>query len=597
MRQLTVAARTGELMPHIRPLFLDTTIFLGFFALLLLFAPGLGFFLTSQDHGYQLSVGAQVLLGKIPGVDIVIAYGPAVMYTSALGLWISHSLVGETILCAGGYALALFLIYRLVKESSSRPMGLAAGGLAFVLLARFYKWYIWLIPLVTLWTLHRYGSSPPSGRSRRAFVCGLVLGCCWLFRPDMATIQLLVGLAVVALAELRWSAAAALSMPARTVGEGFPPDILPRPRASQAIHPPTLRGVEVDHVSQSEILAWPEWCQARRPDLLPVANTARRLSLLMAAFSIPLISWLVYLVLRGGPQAPLDYFRTTIAAALAVARGMAQRIPADGSVARAYLLAPVVLITAGCFSLFREFTGRGSPRARFLLIASLVGLAAGYQAMHRMEPAHLLQVLPPVIVCGFVSFAGFRTWAANAPLKSGTSWTVALGGIAYFSLLLIGAVGLMPWGRQDLVAASSSLAQRYWELTHPQLAASNYSEGRVIDCIRRNTPDGEAILVFPFDCQIYALAGRKVSGRLHGYYAGVLDDNQSQTENLAAIRREMPKLVVLPSDRRQPAAMNPSAVLIARSRQSHRGVEDFVRAHYPHVVYDDGQFLVLGRAS
>ena len=64
---------------------LGMIVFLGFLGVFLCKAPGLGFYLTSRDHGYQLSIGTQILLGKVPGADVIIAYGPLVMYTSASG--------------------------------------------------------------------------------------------------------------------------------------------------------------------------------------------------------------------------------------------------------------------------------------------------------------------------------------------------------------------------------------------------------------------------------------------------------------------------------------------------------------------------------
>jgi hypothetical protein len=126
-------------------------VLLGLLLVFLLKAPGLEFFLESSDHGYQLSIGTQVLLGKVPGIDLVIGYGPLVMYTSALGLWLSHSLVGETILCSVGYALSVFLLYHLVSRYTSKPLGLVAAGFGMLLQARFYKWYVWLIPMAILW--------------------------------------------------------------------------------------------------------------------------------------------------------------------------------------------------------------------------------------------------------------------------------------------------------------------------------------------------------------------------------------------------------------------------------------------------------------
>ena len=103
-------------------------VLLGFFLLMLLKAPGLDYFLTSRDHGYQLCIATQILLGKVPGIDVITAYGPMAMYTSALGLKLSDSLIGETILCASGYSLCLFLIYWLVKNHSTICLGLVAAG-------------------------------------------------------------------------------------------------------------------------------------------------------------------------------------------------------------------------------------------------------------------------------------------------------------------------------------------------------------------------------------------------------------------------------------------------------------------------------------
>ena len=57
-------------------------VFLSFLVVVLLKAPGLDYFLDSRDHGYLVSVGTQILLGKLPGIDIITAYGPMAMYTS-----------------------------------------------------------------------------------------------------------------------------------------------------------------------------------------------------------------------------------------------------------------------------------------------------------------------------------------------------------------------------------------------------------------------------------------------------------------------------------------------------------------------------------
>ena len=140
-------------------------------------------------------------MGKVPGVDVIISYGPMAMYTSSVGLWASGSLIGETVFCAAGYSVCLLLIYRLVAAYSSRTAGIVGAGFGLLLLSRFYKWYVWLIPLATLWALHRYLSSPPRQRWRWVVICGLVLGLSWLYRLDMGTTGLAASMTFLGLAE------------------------------------------------------------------------------------------------------------------------------------------------------------------------------------------------------------------------------------------------------------------------------------------------------------------------------------------------------------------------------------------------------------
>ncbi len=515
---------------------LNWGVFLGFLTLLLLAAPGLDVFLASSDHGHQLTLGTEILHGKVPGVDVITAYGPGAMYTSALGLWASDSLVGETLVCASGYALALFLIYRLVRDHGSRLTALAAAAAGFVLLSRFYKWYVWLIPLLTLWALCRYLSSPVERRSRWISACGLILGLSWLYRPDMASSELLVSLIVIGLAET----------------------VSPHRRVAQVVS---------------------------------------RLGLLLVGFSVLPFLWLGYLFFGVGSRAPLVFFETTIGAALAVAKGLAHPIPANVDALRAFYLAPVVLIVAALAGLNRELIGRGDRRSRFLLVAAAVGLGTIHQAMHRRDPAHLLQVLAPLVVCAFLTYAEFRRRLAEAPFRRLRTWAFCLVGISYFALLAIGANGLRKWGHEDLVSPSFQIGGRYRDLAHPLSAADRYPAVKLIHVIREQTEPRDPILIFPLDCQFYALAQRRPSGRLHAYYADLFDDPQSQAENLAAIRKDMPALVVLPSDRRKIDPENGMEVLEQRSREAHRAIEDFLRAHYTRVAFDDGKYVVLGRES
>ena len=121
---------------------------------LLWFAPDLFRFLIDTDHGWQLGMGRQILLGRFPGVDLLLFYGPLVGCTSALALWLAGSLIGEVALCSLGYGTALFLMHRIARRWVSPIAGWIVPLAGLLLLARFYKWSYWLFPVAVLYSYH-----------------------------------------------------------------------------------------------------------------------------------------------------------------------------------------------------------------------------------------------------------------------------------------------------------------------------------------------------------------------------------------------------------------------------------------------------------
>ena len=428
--------------------FLQSIVFFGCFAFIALKAPGLDYFLTSRDHGYQLSVGSQVLMGKVPGVDVIISYGPMAMYTSSVGLWASGSLIGETVFCAAGYSVCLLLIYRLVAAYSSRTAGIVGAGFGLLLLSRFYKWYVWLIPLATLWALHRYLSSPPRQRWRWVVICGLVLGLSWLYRLDMGTTGLAASMTFLGLAE------------------------------------------------------------ARRPPR-NIVRALRTIFVLALAFSVVPIAWFGYLALKLGGAAPLDFVGKTIVAARSIAGGMAQPLGFDPIVILAYILVPATLLLGAIISLYREWAGRADPRSRFLLAVALVGLSVMHQALHRKGPVHLLQVVAPSLICAFIIYAVFKQSVTEWVLPGTRRLAYCSAGAAYFLLLVIVGCGLSRWGRPDLVNISFWPVQRYLDLARPLAAVDRFPALKLVRAIREQTGPADPILVFPLDSQLYTIAGRQ----------------------------------------------------------------------------------------
>ena len=342
-------------------------------------APPAEFYFTSQDHGLQLCGGEQVLQGKIPGLDLFSPYGPLVFYSSALGIALSGSLIGETVLCSFGYATALWLVYLVVSRHASRLAGLLAVAASYLMLARFYKWYVWLFPLAVLLALDGYGAASRSGRRTRAFAAGLLVGIQWLFRFDMGTTGFIAAATFMIIVE-----------------------------SACSVH--SLR------------------------------RCAGPLAILVAAAAAPLGAWFGLLLRIGGlgacrefvamlcdgtnsmlavsghPPAPFEWTHPLSPASLLYA---------------AYVLAAVTYLRCGFLGLKAEIRRQPSPRSCALLVTTLVGLSVLHQALHRCDGYHFLQVIPPVIVGAALLL---DEWFRARQEILAQRRTALIGGLAYCGL-------------------------------------------------------------------------------------------------------------------------------------------------------------------
>ena len=287
-------------------------------------------YLNNYDHGYQLGVGIQLLRGKLPGIDILTHYGPMVFYSSAAWYWLSGSLLGETVACAAAYALCLTIIYSLLSRHVSSLAGILGASTAYLLEARFYKWYIWLFPLGTVWLLDRVSGSSPKARHRWIAVTGLWVGLGWLYRWDVGTTG---------------AAACAIYL--------------------------FLTGGQ----SRSGIrIPWREWLS------------------LGSAFVVPPLGWFAYLLYERGLAGPKFFIWASLKGAVNLSRAMAVPLPSfsardplsPGSiVVLSYGMVVGTYLVCGLLGFIAEWNGRPSRRSRLLLALALVGLSTFHQGLHR----------------------------------------------------------------------------------------------------------------------------------------------------------------------------------------------------------------------
>jgi len=449
-------------------------------------------YLFNFDHGHQLGVGVQVLHGKIPGVDILTHYGPMVFYSSALWYWLSGSLVGETVARAAAYALCLAVIYVLVLRHVSAIAGLLGASAGYLLESRYYKWYIWLFPLGTIWLLDRVSGSASHQRTRWVAATGLWVGIGWLFRWDVGTTG-----AIACLVFLQLTGA----------------------RTNSGLRCP-----------------WRSW------------------AVFLATFAILPLAWFGFLLFERGWAGPSFFVRASIKGAIDLSRAMALPLPrfngADplspaSTVVLAYWLVPTVYLICAGLWLLAELRGHSSRRSRLLLAVALIGGSTFHQALHRKGATHLLQIIPPAIIGVCVVVSVVYDYVSGATVAGGRTRAVRYLGAASFLLSMIAGLGLLPSGRADLSPFQARPRQRFRELAHPLDAAGGEPLLSALRLVREVTDRDEPILVFPVDSQYFAFLDRPVSGRLTVFVPGFFDSGVEAEKNLQAIRQAMPRVVLL----------------------------------------------------
>jgi len=264
------------------------------------------------------------------------------------------------------------------------------------------------------------------------------------------------------------------------------------------------------------------------------------------------------------------------------------------SIKLAYASATVILGVALLAGLALSRRRDATPRALFLLASAMVGLAVVHQALHRRDPAHLLQVIPPVVVAAFAILNMLRSVAGDPTRPTSLRIVAASGGLLSAAVLAYAAYGMTPYSRWDLVPVGPNPGGRLIGLAHP--LDSDDPAIAVVKFLRERTSPSDAVLAFPLDSQLLALAERPMSGRLHGYYAGVFDAPEDSEANLAAIQADPPVAVVVPSPKCPPNGSDwPNDDLARRAKAAHAYLDRYIRENYPKIVYDDEFSAVLTR--
>lgn len=422
-------------------------VFLAFAFFVLAYAPSVGEILENRDLGVHLARAVQIDVGRHPFIDYPGGvYGPLVFYASFLAQVLSGwRLFGEVALDVCGYALAYAFLYAVfLRVGKSRTIALAALVAGALLLPRFYKYYIVLGPALYLFALE-------SG-CRRGFrlpaLVGMAAASCvaGFFRLDFGAYAVLASLVVFALAAAG--------------GTGF------------------LRSAAL-YLLACLVLASP-FLAALVLSTDPLRVAGDTLGLVRGAKE-GLGRALDPELLDGLPL---------VQARFQVAFWGARLLP--------WSLIAVAVIRR------RRFT---SPSTRtFVVGSSLFTGLVFLQATHRVDPQHLLQVLPPCLV--LLAWIA-KNVAAALPRVPGRVAACALFAVP---VVLLGDQRqrydeLPRWG--ELTAKLGE-----YELSRAELRSADTWERPVAtwmtisSWIVDHVPEGENVLVVPYRPQVYYLCER-----------------------------------------------------------------------------------------
>jgi hypothetical protein len=468
-------------------------VLLAAFVYLLLRVPSPGFFLESNDQGYQMALGMAVANGRYPGFDFVTQYGPFVAFTSWIAYAVSDNLIGEIVLCAGGYAISVALVYRYLSRHANRVVGLIGAVALLILFPRYYKWYFWLLPIAALEFSDLFMAGRSSGASpwRTLVGWGVLVGLSGLFRYDLLLEGAVFGAIVIAAAELT-------------------------PR---------------DRLETNILLA------ARQIVVLAVACAGP-----------PMLYGALIFALRGWHQLAL-VLRSVVDGAVdsATSYGIPPfRIVDTGSLAALQIAMLLIYAAALVIATVRLWDGRTPAWQRDemfpLFSTALMGLGLFPQALYCAEVQHLLQVLPPFIVTVALMVSG----ALKARLSAGSKFGAGIT-LAVVVMLL---VSVAPRASTDLGSLSRNPLTLWPVLAGlPESAAPHNPVADMAAAIRRLTPPKATVFMVVPQSRMPMLffAHRHQPGLFPTYEPGMFSGSSWLQENAALLGRTPPDYLVMES--------------------------------------------------
>ena len=461
-------------------------------------APSLDFYLWNIDVTVHSIHGHQVLHGKFPFVDVYFRSGPLATLIPALGFLVSPTLVPQALICSFGYALSIFLISILVFRLSplsvygKTVIAFIALLCAYLVLAKFYKWYYWLFPLLVLVTGLQYFQTR---NIKWIGLMGLASGTAWLFRIDLGVACMAASVATHLIVALSSKAFYDLKIQSMLLLGGFALPI----------------GI---------------WLV-----VLGVLGGFANIGLYFVSYFDAVVGTLTLMA--------LPYPQFTLASPF--------------SEESCHFLALLLVPSTYVFGLWVAWTGmrKQDDTSKWLYpmlaLVAFMGIALLPQALHRKSIHHIAQIIPPFLVIVPVLLP--LLWKGKMFSRPASRNQLAVSRLLVFCFVLLFAqisLGVKHYFAIEYESPGLSSFSRYVDLAQGASAGSRqYNIAEIAHTIQKLSGPDDSILIVPHSAKhIYYWADRRMSG-MTTIYTGFYSQPRWKDKILHSVEQDPPRLIVV----------------------------------------------------
>lgn len=177
------------------------------FTLIIWISPDWAHYVGVPDDICQLLLGRLVLLGEVPGRDLIALFGPTASYIYAGFVVATNGVLGSVLAGATGFSISSAIIWSVSRRGGATLIAAVVLVLAVQLCVpylRLFRWPQWAFPLPLIATLEAYQRPFVGKRPGLAiFAVAALIAAAALYRADFGAVMFIASIGALAVADRR----------------------------------------------------------------------------------------------------------------------------------------------------------------------------------------------------------------------------------------------------------------------------------------------------------------------------------------------------------------------------------------------------------